>query len=76
MTDQPKKRGQKPLGVKQWPALLLDEQITALRQEGETRGRNKGNAVLRDVISFWIAYYPLYKTWISYRRTSSQEQQP
>jgi len=76
MNDYPGKPGRKPLGLKQWPGLLFPDQIAALREEGETRGKGQGNAVLRDVIDFWRDHRLQYRAWLAARAASPREQQP
>ncbi len=73
MKDYPGKPGRKPQGFKAFPAQLWPDQDVAIRAEAATRGERQGNAVLRDVIDFWAAHYPLFRTWIANRGNSPRE---
>ncbi len=68
MIHTPSKRGRKPLGFKQWPTLLRPDQIEILRTTAEDeRGHYQGNALMRDVVDFWIEHQSLFLTWLAKR---------
>jgi hypothetical protein len=73
MSDTPSKPGPKPQGFKPFPAQLWPDQVKAIRAEGETRGYNQGNAVLRDIIDFWGAHRSLFFAWVASRGNSPRE---
>lgn len=65
MSDTGKKPGPIPQGYEPFPAQLWPDQIVAIRAEAELRGNRQGNAVLRDVIDFWLAHRSFFSTWIA-----------
>ncbi len=67
MSDPRKRRGPVPHGYAPFPAQLRPDQIDAIRAEGVKRGTRQGNAVLRDVIDFWIAHRPFFTSWVASR---------
>ncbi len=68
----PLKSGPKPKGYKPFPAQLRPDQITAIRDDGKRRGYNQGNAVLRDVVDFWLANRPLFLAFLASRGETPQ----
>ncbi len=50
-----------------FPAQLRHDQIDAIRAEGAMRGARQGNAVLRDVVDFWLAHRPFFSSWVASR---------
>ena len=67
MVQLPNKRGRKPRGYKQWPALLRPDQIETVRHAATERGRSQGNALFRDIIDFWHAHQGLFTAWLAKR---------
>jgi len=68
MAPLPVKRGRPFRGYKPWPTLLRPDQIVTLRTTAaELRGKKQGNALMRDVVDFWIAHQTLFLTWLANR---------
>ncbi len=68
MNQAPNKPGRKPQGFQQWPTLLRPDQIEILRTTAEDeRGHYQGNALMRDVVDFWIEHQTLFLTWLAKR---------
>jgi hypothetical protein len=66
MSDTGKKPGPIPQ-YEPFPAQLRPDQITAIRTEAELRGPRQGNAVLRDVVDFWLAHRSFFSSWVASR---------
>jgi len=68
MIQAHKKPGRKPQGFKVWTALLRPDQIAILQSTAaDMRGRYQGNALMRDVVDFWIEHQNLFLTWLANR---------
>lgn len=67
MSDPRKRPGPIPQGFAPFPAQLRPDQIDAIRAEGAKRGARQGNAVLRDIIDFWLAHRVFFSSWVASR---------
>ena len=72
MSDTGKKPGPVPQ-YEPFPAQLRHDQIVAIRAEAELRGPRQGNAVLRDVVDFWLAHRSFFSSWVASRGNLPQE---